>query len=82
MFGVIKVEIPNIANQPITSDFIDILSGALLAEQYVTPYGSDDRWHTHLYPIYQAEHNSKQMFYSTEVIQGCINNVLRRISHV
>ena len=82
MFGVIKVEIPNIADQPITSEFIDILSGALLAEQYVTPYGSDDRWHTHLYPIYQAEHNSKQMFYSTEVIQGCINNVLRRISHV
>lgn len=79
LFGVIKVEIPNIADQPITTELIDELSSALLAEQSVTPYGSDDRWHTHLYPIYQAEHAAKQLFYSTEVIQGCINNALRRI---
>lgn len=81
LFGVIKVEIPNIAEQQITTDLIDELSGALLAEQFVTPYGSDDRWHTHLYPIYQAEHSAKQLFYSTEVIQGCINNALRRAKH-
>lgn len=79
LFGVIKVEIPNIVEQPITKDLIDELSGALLAEQFVTPYGSDDRWHTHLYPIYQAEHSAKQLFFSTEVIQGCINNALRRV---
>lgn len=82
LFGVIKVEIPNhIPDQPITTVLIDELSSALLAEKSVTPYGSDDRWHTHLYPIYQAEHSAKQLFYSTEVIQGCINNALRRISH-
>ena len=82
LFGVIKVEIPNhIPDQPITTELIDELSSALLAEKSVTPYGSDDRWHTHLYPIYQAEHSAKQLFYSTEVIQGCINNALRRIPH-
>lgn len=81
LFGVIKVEIPHISEQPITLELIDELSSALLAEQFVTPYGSDDRWHTHLYPIYQAEHSAKQLFYSTEVIQGCIDNALRRISH-
>jgi hypothetical protein len=81
LFGVIKVEIPHISEQPITLELIDELSSALLAEQFVTPYGSDDRWNTHLYPIYQAEHSAKQLFYSTEVIQGCIDNALRRISH-
>lgn len=81
LFGVIKIEIPNIAVQPITTELIDELSSALLAEQSVTPYGSDDRWHTHLYPIYQAEHSAKQMFYSTEIIQGCINNAFRRVSN-
>lgn len=81
LFGVIKIEIPNITEQPITSDMINEISSALLAEQFVTPYGSDDRWHTHLYPIYQAEHSAKQLFYSTEIIQGCINNALRRVPH-
>ena len=79
LFGVIKIEIPNIAEQPTTTELIDELSGALLAEQFVTPYGSDERWHSHLYPIFQAETSAKQLFYSTEVIQGCINNALRSI---
>lgn len=78
LFGVIKVEVPVLEEQPLTTEILDKISGALLAEQFVTPYGSDDRWHSHLYPVYQAEHASKQTFYSTEVIQGCINNALRR----
>jgi hypothetical protein len=77
LFGVIKVEIPVLPEQEVTTDLIDKISGALLAEQFVTPYGSDDRWHAHLYPVYQAEHAAKQSFYSTEVIQGCINNALK-----
>jgi len=77
LFGVIKVEIPVLEEQPLTIDLLDEISGALLAERFVTPYGSDDRWHSHLYPVYQAEHASKQRFYSTEVIQGCINNAIR-----
>lgn len=77
LFGVIKVEIPVLESQPLTTDLLDQISGALLAERFVTPYGSDDRWHSHLYPIYQAEHASKQQFLSTQVIQGCISNALR-----
>lgn len=79
LFGVVKVEIPVIEDQPLTTELLDEISGALLAEKFVTPYGSDERWHSHIYPIYQAEHASKQSFYSTEVIQGCINNALRSI---
>jgi len=81
LFGVIKIEIPNIAEQPITTELIDELSSALLAEQFVTPYGSDDRWHTHLYPIYQAEQSAKLLFFSTEVIQGYISNAMRGIKN-
>ena len=77
LFGVIKVEIPVLEEQPLTTELLDEISGALLAEQSVTPYGSDDRWHSHLYPIYQAEHAAKGLFSSTEVIQGCINCALR-----
>jgi len=77
LFGVVKVEIPIIEDQPLTTELLDEISGALLAEKFVTPYGSDDRWHSHIYPIYQAEHASKQRFYSTEAIQGCINSALR-----
>jgi len=81
LFGVIKIEIPNIGKQPITTEFIDELSSALLAEQFVTPYGSDDRWHTHLYPIYQAEQSAKLLFFSTEVTQGYISNAIRGIKN-
>jgi hypothetical protein len=77
MQGVIKVEIPNLTEQPITTELIDKISGALLAEQFVTPYGSDDRWHSHLYPIYQAEHASKQQFVATQILQGIIKSALR-----
>ncbi|MBI3193850.1 MAG: hypothetical protein HYZ34_05180, partial [Ignavibacteriae bacterium] len=70
LFGVIKVEIPFLSEQPLTTELLDEISGALLGERSVTPYGSDERWHSHLYPIYQAEHASKQQFFSLEVIQG------------
>jgi len=77
LHGVIKVEIPALPEQPLTTELLDQISGALLAEKHVTPYGSDDRWHSHLYPIYQAEHASKQQFISTQVIQGIIHSALR-----
>lgn len=77
LYGVVKVEIPVLEEQPLTTELLDEISGALLAERFVTPYGSDDRWHSHIYPVYEAEHAAKQLFYSTEVIQGCINNALR-----
>ena len=77
LYGVVKIEIPALEQQPLTTDLMDEISGAIVGERFVTPYGSDDRWHSHLYPIYQAEHASKQCFYSTEAIQGCINAALR-----
>jgi len=77
LYGVIKVEIPALTEQPLETELLDKISGALLAEKNVTPYGSDDRWHSHLYPIYQAEHASKQQFLSTQVVQGIVNNALR-----
>ncbi|MBU2444064.1 MAG: hypothetical protein KJ666_00635 [Bacteroidetes bacterium] len=73
LFGIVKVEIPNLESQPITTELIDKISSALLGERFVTPYGSDLRWHAHLYPIYKAEEAAKQNFYSKEVIQGIIN---------
>lgn len=78
LFGVIKVEIPLLPDQPLSTELLDEVSGALVAERSVTPYGSDDRWHSHLYAVYQAEHAAKQLFFSTQVIQGIINNALRK----
>jgi len=73
LFGIVKIEIPNLESQPITCEFVDKISSALLGERFVTPYGADQRWHAHLYPIYKAEDAAKQNFYSKEIIQGIIN---------
>lgn len=73
LFGIVKVEIPSLESQPITTELVDYISSALIAERFVTPYGSDQRWHAHLYPIYKAEQVAKQSFYSNDVIQGIIN---------
>ncbi len=73
LFGIVKVEIPNLDNQSVSTDLVDHISSALIAERFVTPYGADQRWHAHLYPIYKAEQVARQCFYSNEVIQGIIN---------
>ena len=73
LFGIVKIEIPNLETQPITKELVDKISSALLGERFVTPYGSDLRWHAHLYPIFRAEQAAKGNFYSKEVIQGLIN---------
>jgi hypothetical protein len=72
LMGVVKVEIPNPDRQPIDSDLVDFISGALVAERSVTPHGSDSRWHAHLYPISVAEHVIKNQFYSQEVLKAAI----------
>lgn len=73
LFGVVKVEIPfRVENQPITSELVDEISRALIGERFVTAYGADQRWHSHLYSVYEAESFVKSMFYSTQVIQNCI----------
>lgn len=73
LMGVIKVEIPALnPNDRVIRDHIDLISGCLLAERNVSPYGADGRWHAHLYPIYSTEQYLKTMFYSREVFKGMI----------
>lgn len=72
LMGVVKVEIPNPDRQLISSDIVDFISGALVAERSVTPHGSDSRWHAHLYPISIAEHVIKSQFFSEEILKAAI----------
>jgi hypothetical protein len=72
LMGVVKVELPRPDATPVSSDLIDLLSRTLVAERNVTPYGSDNRWHCHLYPIFLAEEAIKNSFYSQDVLMGMI----------
>jgi hypothetical protein len=72
LMGVVKVEIPNPRDEMVSSDLIDRLSRALLAERSVSPHGKDARWHAHLYPIFLAEQVIKTGFYSEEVLRAGI----------
>lgn len=73
MMGVVKVEMRNPSGEAISSDRVDLISRALVAERSVTPYGSDSRWHAHLYPIYLAEQVVKNSFWSKEIIRTAIH---------
>jgi len=70
--GVVKVELPLRDRKPADTELIDLISRTLVAERNVTPYGQDQRWHCHLYPIFQAEQAIKTRFYSQQVIRGMI----------
>ncbi len=72
LMGVVKVEMPNPDQGPVDSNLIDRISGWLIAERTVTPYGRDKRWHAHLYPIYIAERVIRARFYSEEVLRSGI----------
>jgi hypothetical protein len=72
LMGVVKVEMPNPSREPVDSEVVDLISGALVAERSVTPHGRDSRWHAHLYPIYIAERVIKDQFYSQEVLKAAI----------
>lgn len=72
LMGVIKVEIPRPDLAPIPAELADLISGVLVAERNVTPYGLDRRWHCSLYPIHIAEQVIKNRFYSKDVLMGCI----------
>ncbi|MFQ3611029.1 MAG: hypothetical protein SNJ72_05970 [Fimbriimonadales bacterium] len=69
LMGVVKVELVNPSAEPVDSQLIDRLSGALVAERQVTPHGQDRRWHAHLYPIFLAERAVKESLLSREVVQ-------------
>ncbi|WP_054683114.1 DNA double-strand break repair nuclease NurA [Rhodothermus marinus] len=70
LMGVVKVEMPNPDREPVDSALVDRISGWLIAERTVTPYGRDGRWHVHLYPIYIAERVIRARFYSEEVLRS------------
>jgi hypothetical protein len=72
LMGVVKVELPRRDRSPVPTELADRLSRCLVAERNVTPYGSDMRWHCHLYPIYVAEQVIKNGFFSQEVLMGSI----------
>lgn len=72
LMGVVKVEMPNPSREPVDSAFIDQISGWLIAERTVTPYGRDGRWHAHLYPIYVAERVIRARFFSEHVLKSGI----------
>ncbi len=69
LMGVLRVELPNPTREAVSSEIINELSGALVAERCVSPHGKDARWHSHLYPIYLAEQAVKNGFVSTEVLK-------------
>ncbi len=72
LMGVVKVEMPNPDREPVDSTLVDRISGWLIAERTVTPYGRDRRWHAHLYPISIAERVIRSRFYSEEVLRSGI----------
>lgn len=67
--GIVKVECyaidPEDKEEGFDSDRIDTISGHILRERNVTPYGSDSRWASHIYPIYMAESYVRTLFMST-----------------
>lgn len=70
LMGVIKIEFPNLGEEPVPSELIDDISGALVAERQATPHGKDVRWHAHLYAVYLAEQAVKNGFVSTEALKA------------
>jgi len=69
LMGVVKVELVNPVQEPVSSELIDRLSQALVAERSVTPHGQDRRWHAHIYPIFLAECAVKESLLSREAVQ-------------
>jgi hypothetical protein len=70
LMGVIKVELPVLGADPPASELVTKLSNALLAERTVTPHGMDRRWHTHLYPVFQAERCVKNSFVGGAILRA------------
>lgn len=72
LMGVLRIELPNPTMDAVSSDVINEISGALVAERCVTPHGKDVRWHAHLYAIFLAEQAVKNGFASTEALKAGI----------
>ncbi len=66
--GVVKLETYAVEREEVEnglqSDRVDVLSAHILRERNVTPFKADQRWASHLYPIYLAESYLKASFAS------------------
>lgn len=66
--GIVKMECyaidPEDKEDGLDAERIDIMSGHILQERNVTPYGDDLRWASHIYPVYMAESYLKASFMS------------------
>ena len=72
--GVVKLELFALEDAERENGFdpdrIDVISRHVLSERNVTPYGADDRWATHLYPVYLTEQYLKSRFMSAVAFKG------------
>ncbi|TAN51635.1 MAG: hypothetical protein EPN26_08825 [Rhodospirillales bacterium] len=72
--GVVKLELFALDRDERENGFdpnrIDVISRHVLSERNVTPYGADDRWATHLYPVYLTEKYLKNHFMSAVAFKG------------
>jgi len=72
--GVVKLELFALDRAERENGFdpnrIDVISRHVLSERNVTPYGADDRWATHLYPVYLTEKYLKSLFMSAVAFKG------------
>ena len=75
--GIIKAEIFAVETKEketgFDSDRIDTISTHLLRERNVTPFKSDNRWASHIYPIFLAESYTKSKFLSDFYFKGLFN---------
>lgn len=58
--------------EKIDTELINRVSKAILDEAYPLCYGSDERWRTHLYPVFVTEKSCKSFFHSKEILDGIL----------
>lgn len=58
--------------EKIETNLINRVSKAILNEAYPLCYGSDERWRTHLYPVFVTERTCKSLFHSKEILDGIL----------
>ncbi|MBF0141383.1 MAG: hypothetical protein HQL74_14025 [Magnetococcales bacterium] len=72
--GVVKLELFALGDAERENGFdstrINVISQHVFAERNVTPFGADERWATHLYPMYLTEKYMKSLFMSPVVFRG------------
>jgi hypothetical protein len=65
LMGVVKCDLQLRTEIPVIArDMANELTGSLLCERRVTPYGKDARWHSLLYPIHVTEQVIRSRFTS------------------